>query len=273
MRYAYLVYLFSIASALALAGLVLETPPPPSSLVITSCNGISTGSLYEDGNDPTTMGNPSSGSTFSFWNDKSPGGNNGAQSNSSLYPSYFSNQLGGKGIVRFKSPVSGFYFTTAGNPTHFFTSTQPVSMYTVVKLNDNTVNNRFFATFTDLSGSANAVFGVNATNGWYLTQFPANPFVSSVTPGTVSFHRYAFTFDGLGTSLSDYALYYDKVLQSPTNANQGHGDTLTAIGYDGDNGDTGNSFDMAFFCVWNKKLSAMELTAMDNWTSSFYGLP
>lgn len=212
--------------------------------------------LWLDGTDPSTMGNPSSGSTFSFWNDKSGNANNYSQSNSSFYPTYISNGApSGKGIVRFPGPTTGFTNGSSALVSGAYT----IFVYT--KLNQTIAYNRLLAyDIPGDSGNSN-VFLTTASGSFGMVQVTGVSPVASVSLDTTTFHSFCITYNGSGVStLANYSLYYDDVLQSNSTTSNGHGNG-NAVGYDG-NVNSGNNEDVVFIAVYNRVLTSAELAQL-----------
>lgn len=198
------------------------------------------------------------------------------QATSSKKPTYKTNILNGKPILRFDS--SNDQKLTESATTLVATNT-PFTILAVSKISSYTTPYRYLFGFkAALAGNAptwgystNGSFAdgfFGADSGWMVFR------VTSIT--TTSWNSQIITYDGTGGStIGHYAAYAASAGTSLTltSTSSNNGDTVNVLG-SYLSGTTTHSFngDLARFVVWNVKLGSTDLATTNTFVNQQYGL-
>lgn len=208
--------------------------------------------------------NLTSGSKISQWTDAS-GFNHNANStgNASRRPAWFANVLNGLGVVRY----DGVQQQSNINPIAWLDNLTGFTVYVVAKMS-TTTGIRPLVT-------SNLNDGAIVSNGsFWQVRFAGGTGTSTVAPTTTGFHIFTLIFDG--TAIGDanrLRFRYDKVDRALTFAGTVGTQFTPATDYyfaqDGTNFWGG---DIAEVAIWGGALTANQISVMDQYFSTHWGL-
>ncbi len=245
----------------------------------TSPSGITNLQLWLDASDPN--GNsvlPANGTTITSWKDKSGNNKHTYLYNSGsgyVSPVYYQNQINGKGVIRFTRGSSGIIGSGYAAPLDIRAMTNPeVTMFTVYKQGtrvgdqavwgcDNGGFDRFFfsSRVTDFDKGSVSIgnsspFLVDVTGAGQLGTVKCLTAVYSKAGGAGGSAIY---FNGqLVTSFTDYTTLGTDALAD------------VRVGLDGD--DNFYNGDIAEMIIYNRKLTACEITQVNRYLNTKYGV-
>lgn len=223
---------------------------------------------WYDASDGTAFvpSNPADGDTFTQWTDKSDFAHNANPiGGATTRASYQTEELNSLSVIRFDGNDG-----LSINPYSSLASAPALTVFVVMKMTSTTGNPRIFATN---SGATELYY--DSTAGKFVAE-AAGGIGTSTVANAAGFHTHVFAFDGSKTTNADSLKYrYDRsdITLSFTGT---VGDTLdasnTTLYIGNDNGANFYTGDIAEFLIFTKALTATEISNVENYLKTKWGL-
>jgi hypothetical protein len=210
--------------------------------------------------------NPADGATFTQWTDKSAFAHNANPiGGATTRASYQTNEQNTLSVVRFDGNDG-----LSINPYASLASAPALTIVTVMKMTATTGNPRVWTTNSGLTE-----FYYDSTAGKFVVEAAGGVGVSTVV-NAAGFHIHSFAFDGTQTTNAASLKYrYDKTditLSFTGTVGDALGASNTTLYVGNNNGSNFFTGDIAEFLVFTKALTAIQLSNVENYLSTKWGL-